>query len=71
MPLKRYLGKESIQLLKRGIKSLISIQRKALPHWLINENCLRGQQETGKRGSALVITVKGKAEAKKLCASGL
>ncbi len=39
---------------------------------MISKNRLRGQQESGnKRGSAIVITVKGEAEAKNLCASGL
>ena len=71
MSLERYLGEASMELLKREIESSTGIQLKSLPRWLINENRLREQQETGKRGSAIVITVKGQAEAKKLCASGL
>ena len=72
MPLERYLAAGSMELLKREVESSTDIQLKALPRWLINENRLREQQETGnKRGSAIVITVKGDAEAKKLCASGL
>lgn len=72
MPLERYLREGSMDLLKREVESSTGIQPKARPRWLINENCLREQQETGnKRGSAIVITVKGEAKAKKLCASGL
>jgi len=71
MSLERYLGEGSMELLKREVESSTGIQLKALPRWLINESRLREQQEAGKRGSAIVITVKGEAEAKKLCASGL
>ncbi len=54
------------------MESSTGIQLKTLPRWLISEERLREQQETGnKRGSAIVITVKGETEAKKLCASGL
>ncbi len=60
-----------MELLKREIESSTGIQLKCLPRWLINKNRLKEQQETGKRGSAIVITVQGEAEAKKLCASGL
>lgn len=60
-----------MELLKREVESSTGIQLKALPRWLINENRLREQQETGNRGSAIVITVQGETEAKKLCASGL
>ena len=61
-----------MELLKREVESSTEIQLKALPRWLINKNRLREQQETGnKRGSAILITVKGEAEAKQLCASGL
>ena len=38
---------------------------------LISESCLREQQEAGNRGSAIVITIKGEAETKNLCVSGL
>lgn len=71
MSLERYLGEGSMELLKRKVQSSTGIELKTLPRWLINENRLRKQQETGKRGSAIVITVKGEAEAKKFCASGL
>ena len=58
--------------MKREVESSTGIQLKTLPRWLISEDRLREQQETGnKRGSAIVITVKGETEAKKLCASGL
>ena len=71
MSLERYLGEGYMELLKCEVESSTGIQLKSLPRWLINENRLKEQQETGKRGSAIVITVKGEAEAKKLCASGL
>ena len=72
MSLERYLGEGNMELLKREVESSTGIQLKALPRWLINENRLREQQETGKkRGSAIVITVKGETEVNKLCASGL
>ena len=56
-----------MELLKREVES-----SKTLPRWLINEGRLREAQMTGnKRGSAIVITVKGETEAKRLCVSGL
>ena len=70
MSLERYLGEGYMELLKREVESSTGIQLKSLPCWHINENRLKEQQETGKRGSAIVITVKREAEAKKLCASG-
>ena len=71
MSLQRYQGEGSIELLKGKVESSTSIQLKSLPWWLINKDWLRKQQETEKRGSAIVITVKKKAEAKRLCALGL
>ncbi len=72
MPLERYLGEGKMELLKREVESSTGIQLKTLPRWLINEDRLREVQTNGnKRGSAIVITVKGEVEAKKLCASGL
>ena len=72
MPLERYLGEGKMELLKREVESSTGIQLKTLPRCLINEDRLREAQTTGsKRGSAIVITVKGETEAKKLCASGL
>ncbi len=72
MPLGRYLSEGKMELLKREVESSTGIQLKALPRWLINEDRLREAQTTGnKRGSAIVITVKGEVEAKKLCAAGL
>ncbi len=71
MSLERYLGEGSIELLKREVESSTGIQLKAFSRWLISESRLREQQEAGKQGSAIVITVKGEVEAKKLCASGL
>lgn len=69
---KRYLGAGKMELLKREVESSTGIELKAHPRWLISGNWLQEQQESGnKRGSAIVITVKGEAEAKKLCASGL
>lgn len=65
MSLERYLGEGSMELLKREVESSTGIQLKSLPRWLINKSRLREQQEAGKRGSAIVITVKGEAEAKK------
>ena len=71
MLLEKYLGERTMELLKRKVKFSIGIQLKSLFCWLINKNPLREQQETRKRGSAIVITVKGEAKAKKLCASDL
>ena len=72
MPLERYMNEGSMELLKREVESSTGIQLKTLFRWLINENRLREQQKAeNKRGSAIVIIVKGDAEAKKLCASGL
>ncbi len=71
MSLERYLGEGSMDLLKREVESSTGIQLKSLPRWLINKIRLKEQQDTRKRGSAIMITVKGEAEAKKLCASGL
>ena len=71
MSLDRYLREGKMELLKREVESSTGIQLKTLPRWLINENRLREQQETGnKRGSAIVITVKGESKANHLCASG-
>ena len=71
MPLERYFGEGKIELLKREVESSTGIQLKTLPRWLISESRLKEQQENGKQGSAIVITVKGETEAKQLCASGL
>ncbi len=71
MSLVRYLGEGNMELLKREVESSTGIQLKAHPRWLINQNRLREQQETGKRGSAIVITVQGETKAKRLCVSGL
>lgn len=65
MSLKKYLGESSIELLKCKVESSTGIQLKSFPQWLINEDQLRKQQEIGKRGSAIVITIKEEAEAKK------
>ena len=72
MPLERYLGEGKIELLKREVKSSSGIQLKTLPRWLISEDRLRQAQKTrNKRGSAILIIVKGETEAKKLFALGL
>ena len=72
MSLDRYLGDGKMELLRREVESSTGIQLKTIPRWLISETRLREQQESGqKRGSAIVITVKGESEAKQLCASGL
>ena len=61
-----------MELLKREVESATGIRLKAIPRWLISESRLKEQQElNNKRGSAIVITVSGESEAKKLCASGL
>lgn len=61
-----------MELLKGEVESATGIQLKTLPRWLISENRLNEQQEfSNKRGSAIVITVSGESEAKKVCASGL
>ena len=70
MPLERYLGEGKMELLKREVESATGIRLKAIPRWLISESRLKEQQElNNKRGSAIVITVSGESEAKKLCAS--
>ena len=72
MPLERYLGEGKMGLLKREVESATGIQLKTLPRWLISESGLKEQLEfDNKRGSAIVITVSGESEAKKLFASGL
>ena len=66
------MGEGKMELLKRKIELAKEIQLKALPRWLISENCLKKQQESNnKQGSVIVITVSSKNEAKKLFASGL
>ena len=70
MSFEKYLGEGSMELLKRKVESSTGIQLKSLLWWLINKDRLREQQETRKRGSVIVITVKGETEAKKLYASG-
>lgn len=58
-----------MELLKREVESATGIQLKSTSQWLISKTRLREQQETShKRGSAIVITVISKDEAKKLCA---
>ena len=69
--LEKYLNEKSIELLKRKVESSTCIQLKSLSWLFINKDRLKKQQETEKQGSTIVITVKGKAEVKKLCASGL
>ena len=72
MPLERYLGEGKMELLKREVESATGIQLKTMPRWLISKSRLKEQQEfSNKCGSAIVITVSGEGEAKKLCASGL
>lgn len=72
MPLERYLGDRKMDFLKREVESSTGIQLKTLSRWLINENRLREEQVTrDKWGSAIVIIVKSKSEAKHLCASDL
>ena len=72
MSQERYLGEGSMELLKQEVEFSTGIQLKVLPCWLINKSRLREQQETGnKRGSVIVMIVKGETEAKQLCASGL
>ena len=61
-----------MELLKREVKSLPRIQLKALSCWLINENRLEKQQETGnKQGSIIVITIKGETKVRQHYISGL
>lgn len=72
MSLDRYFGPGNMELLKREVESSTGISLKTIPRWLINENRLREQQESNnKRGSAIVITVSNKMEAKRLIASSL
>lgn len=70
MLLERYLGKGSIELLKRQVKSFIKVPLKALFCLFIYNIHLRKQQEAMKQQSAIVIIIKGKVEANKLCAFG-
>ncbi len=61
-----------MELLCREIESSTGIRLKTTPQWLINEERLEEQLETGNgRGSAIVITVGNEAEALKICAKGL
>ena len=69
--LERYLAEGCIELLKCKVEFSIGIQLKFLPYWLIKKNWLKEQQETGTRKSAIMITVEGEDEAKKLCVSDL
>ena len=72
MPLERYLGKGKMELLKQEVELSTGIQLKTIPRWLISEDQLRQAQITrNKQCSAIVITIKGETEAKKLCALGL
>ena len=71
MSLERYLGKGKMELLQREVESSTGIQLKTLPRLLKGKNCLRDQQKVrNKRGSAILITVKGRSESKHLCAFG-
>ena len=71
MSLERHLDKRSIKLSKREVKFSTGIQLKSLPWWLIKKDRLREQQEKRKQELVIVITVKEKAEFKKLCTLGL
>lgn len=65
MSLERYLGPKKLELLRRKVESLIGIQLMTMPRWLIKEDCLQKHQgKDGKRGSAIVITVRNKIEGK-------
>ena len=71
MSLDRYLGPGKLELLKKEVESSTGIQLKTMPRWLISEDRLKEQQEKGsKRGSAIVITVSNKIEAKWLLTNG-
>lgn len=72
MPLERYLGPGKLELLRREVESSTGIPLKAIPRWLINEDRLKEQQDkSNKQGSAIVITIGNKIEAKRLIAKGL
>ena len=72
MSLERYLRPGNMELLKREVESSTGISLKAIPRWLISENRLREQRKNNnKRGSAIVITLSNKIEAKRFIASGL
>ena len=61
-----------MELLRRKVESTTEIQLKTLPRWLISESRLKEKQEfNNKQDSAIVITVSGESEAKKLFASRL
>lgn len=67
MLLKRNLGPEKMELLKRKVESLTGILLKTMPCWLINEKRLKKQQEVNyKCEFAIVITVSSENEAKRL-----
>lgn len=69
MSLDRYL---KLELLKREVECSIGFQLRTMPRWLINEYCLKEQQEKeSKRGSAIVITASNKIEEKRLLANSL
>lgn len=72
MPLERYLGEGKMELLKKEVESATGIELKILSQWLLSKNQLREQQEVNnKQGCAMVFTVSGESEDKRLCASGL
>lgn len=61
-----------MELLKKEVKMAIGMELKSVFQCLINENRPREQQEFSiKCGSAIVITVRNKAKAKRLNALGL
>lgn len=70
--LERYLGPGKLELLRREVESSTGISLKTMPRWLVGEDRLKVQQEnSNKRGSAIVITVSSEYEAKQLIADGL
>lgn len=72
MSLERYIGLRKLELLRREVKSSTVIPLKTMPCWLINEDCLKEQQDKGnKQRLAIVILVSNKIEAKRLIANGL
>lgn len=72
MSFKRYLEPGKLELLKKEVESLTGIPLKTMPCWLINEDCLKEQQDkSNKQGSAIVITVSNEIEAMRLIANGL
>lgn len=61
-----------LKLLKREVESSTNISLKTMPHWPVNKDYFKKQQDkSNNQGSAIVITVSNEIKAKWLIANGL